>query len=327
MAARPTARSASAVRCGAVGQPRQRVVHRVVAQPADQRLVVQRDRGVVGDRLQQCHVAALEAADLAQPVIDGERRRWSRPRRRSGARTASRAPRARRKAAWRRDVGREQERRAGRRSERLDQVRASASLAGVAGRPASRRSATGSVPPPRRSPSRSTSATSARNSCAGLARARPAARRRRGRAVELPAEAEQPLQAGVPVGQGGVRAVGDHQDDARREQRQRRRGPEPQGEHGDDARWAPRPPCRRRQRAAQRLVVAGAPSTSGGSAEDDQVDDDRDGRRQRRRRPTRAARRPAAAGEDAEERERRRPPFAIEQRRCSGPPSAAVCRR
>ena len=64
---------ASAVSCDAVRQAGEGVVHRVVAQPPDEHLVVQRHRGVVGDRLQQLHVAGREAAHLAHPVVHGER--------------------------------------------------------------------------------------------------------------------------------------------------------------------------------------------------------------------------------------------------------------
>ena len=50
----------------------ERVVQRVVAQPTDEHLVVQGDRGVVGDGLQQLQVVGREATHLTQAVMDGD---------------------------------------------------------------------------------------------------------------------------------------------------------------------------------------------------------------------------------------------------------------
>ncbi len=56
-----------------VRQAGQGIVQRVVAEPADQHLVVQRHRRVVGDRLEQVDVAGYEAAHLAEPVVHRQR--------------------------------------------------------------------------------------------------------------------------------------------------------------------------------------------------------------------------------------------------------------
>ena len=73
-AARPSTASASRrEHQGAVGQPGERVVQRLVPQRLDQPAVLQRHAGVVGDRLEQPDVLLVEGADVAHPVGDGDR--------------------------------------------------------------------------------------------------------------------------------------------------------------------------------------------------------------------------------------------------------------
>jgi hypothetical protein len=65
-------RTEPALQAGAVGQPGERVVQRLVPQLVDQLAVAQRDAGVVGDGLEQQDVVLFERAHVAEPVGHGE---------------------------------------------------------------------------------------------------------------------------------------------------------------------------------------------------------------------------------------------------------------
>ena len=245
-----------------VRQPGEGVVHRVVAQPPDEHLVVQGDRGVVGDRLQQLHVAGREAAHLAHPVVHGERA--------DGLAVVAQRGDARASSALRDEQVRRRRRRRWPHQQRLAAVAAGARSSPVA------RSASAGVElatrspsyarhrDARRSPNRMTSAVSPRSSSRAWCSTEGSTSSDVGRDAELAAEPEQPLEAGVPVGQRGVGPVADHQHRAGGDaaaRRRARRGAGSAAASGRGRRWRPR--CRPRRRGCVRRTAAACRRTTG----------------------------------------------------------------
>ena len=182
-----------------------------------------------------CTSLGGEAAHLADAVVDGD------PRRRSGRRSA--AGRGRASSALRAADSARRHRRSTRSrsgsgpssrpgAPMLAAVRLVGSAAATA-RPSDARHAV--------SPARRTAGPRRSRRAAGRAPAQHRGQHVVGRGgdVELPAEAEQPLQAGVPVGERGVGAVADHQHRAGGDQWHSGERAQAQGQQRHQARARP----------------------------------------------------------------------------------------